>query len=567
MSTTCIIKPSMDSRPEEVEHAMVRTLTPVDRERLASTPPHTVRDMVLARAGDPRIGLVFEDRSYSHAEVVDEAVRRANLLLALPDDGPRHVGLLLDNVPDFAFWLAGAALAGAAVVPLNPTRRGDELRSNLEHLHCRLLVTEARHRPLLDAVDLPLAPEQVFDVDDPTYAAHLATFAGSVPSVPVESADPFLYVFTSGSTGAPKACRVSHGRLTANGKVVAAIHSLTADDVLYEAMPFFHSSILVSCWTSGWSVGARHVMRRRFSASNFLDDVRRTGSTYFGYVGKPLAFILATPEGAADRDNPLRSGQGNEGSPMDIERFQQRFDCEIRDGYGSTEGCITIARTDGAPFGSLGRPHSSTTRIVDPATGQERPPGWFDANGSLTNPDEAIGELVDTEGAARFEGYYENPAAEAERIRGGWYWSGDLAFRDDAGWIYFAGRNGDMIRVDGENLSTAVIERILDRHPDLVAVAAWAVPAEVGDDLMVGLQLRSGRAFDPAAFEAFLDDQADLGTKMRPRYVRVSAELPLTASQKIDRRSLRLEGLRTHDPVWLRQPDDRYAPLAAEREG
>ena len=541
---------------------MLVTLGTQDIQRLGAEPPQTVRDMILAATNNDQIGLIFEDQEFTHAQVVAEAVKRANLLLSLPRTGPLHVGLLLDNVPDFSFWMAAGALSGAAVVPFNPTRRGNELASDIAHLECTVLITESRHKKLISGLENQVGVDRVFDIDEPLYSEQLGSFAGQpIPDVEVKTTQPFLYVFTSGSTGAPKACRVSHGRFVLNGKIIAAIHSLDEKDVLYEAMPFFHSSILMSCWSSGWAVGATHVMRRRFSASSFLKDVRRNGATYFGYVGKPLAYILATHEEADDATNPLRSGQGNEGSPLDLRRFSERFGCLLRDGYGSTEGCVTIARTPDTPFAALGRPRSETMCIVNPETLEECPAARFDEQGTLLNADRAIGEIVEKLGSQTFEGYYNNPEAEAARLRLGWYWSGDLAYRDEAGWVYFAGRNGDMIRVDGENLSTAMIERIMERDPNIIAVAAYPVEARIGDDLMLCVELRRGRGFDPIAFSKFLNEQDDLGLKMRPRYVRVVSEMPLTGSHKVDRRALRRTGLLTADQIWSRRSDGSYEEI------
>ena len=107
-------------------------------------------------------------------------------------------------------------------------------------------------------------------------------------------------------------------------------------------------------------------------------------------------------------------------------------------------------------------------------------PAVFDEHGALTNFDEAVGELVNTEGAGLFAGYYNDPAATNERMRHGMYWSGDLAYRDADGWIYFAGRTADWLRVDGENLAAAPIERILQRLTPVSQVAVYAVPDRAG---------------------------------------------------------------------------------------
>jgi fatty-acyl-CoA synthase len=136
-------------------------------------------------------------------------------------------------------------------------------------------------------------------------------------------------------------------------------------------------------------------------------------------------------------------------------------------------------------------------------------------------------------------------------MRGGVYHSGDLAYRDEAGYAYFAGRLGDWMRVDGENLGAAPIERVLLRHPDVTEVAVYPVPdAVVGDQVMAAVVLSAGTEFDADKFRAFLAEQPDLGPKQWPSYVRVSGELPRTVTFKVLKRQLSAEGVDCGDPVW-----------------
>ena len=183
----------------------------------------------------------------------------------------------------------------------------------------------------------------------------------------------------------------------------------------------------------------------------------------------------------------------------------------------------------------------------------------------LVNSEEAVGELVSAGGASGFEGYWRNDEAELARLRNGWYWTGDLAYRDEAGFFYFAGRSDDWLRVDGENFAAAPVARILERHPDVVLAAVYAVPDPVvGDQVMAALQLRPGAVFDAEEFAAFLAAQSDLGTKWAPRFVRVCPELPVTATSKVLVRTLRAERWNCADPVWWRPgraPDAPYQAL------
>ena len=217
---------------------------------------------------------------------------------------------------------------------------------------------------------------------------------------------------------------------------------------------------------------------------------------------------------------------GNEGAPRDVDRFAARFDALVVDGFGSTEGGVAIARTPDTPQGALG-PLPEGVDIVDVDTGQSCPPG-------------VTGELVNTGGAGRFEGYYNDPNAEAERMAGGVYHTGDLAYRDEDGYVYFAGRLGDWMRVDGENLGGAPIERVLLRHPDVIEVAVYPVAApDVGDQVMAAMVLAEGASFDPEAFRHFLAVKADLGPKQWPSCVRVSSALPRTKRSRCSSASCR----------------------------
>ncbi len=515
----------------------------------------TIAELVRDRAADQTSAILFEDRSWSYAEYVTACAERAALLAELRRPGPLHVGVLLDNVPEFAMWLGAAAVAGAVVVGINPTRRGAELARDITHTECQLLVTEARHAPLLDGIGTGIGPDRTFDVESAAYVEALDRHRGAaLPDVEVAGSDLYLLLFTSGTSGAPKACLCSQGRLGRIGRTLADMVELGPSDVCYIAMPMFHSNALMAGWAPALAGGATSALRRKFSASGFLPDVRRFGVTYFNYVGKPLSYVLATPERPDDADNSLRLVFGNEGADLDIDRFSRRFGVPVVDSYGSTEGGAIVQRTPDMPPGSLGR-GADGMAVLDPETGEERPPARFDADGRLLNPDEAIGELANRLGAAGFEGYWNNDEANTARVHDGIYWTGDLAYRDEQGYFYFAGRDYDWLRVDGENFSAAPVERILARHPDVVLAAVYAVPdPDVGDRVMAALQLRPGATFDPHAFGAFLAAQPDLGTKWTPRFVRIAATLPVTETSKVLKRVLRRDRWETDDDVWW-QPD------------
>lgn len=515
-------------------------------------------DLIRSRAGDTRVALRFEGASWTWDEYVRACAQRAAYLLdKLPEGKPPHVGVLIDTVPDYLMWLGATALTNSVLVGINPTRRGAELARDITYTDCQFIVTETSHLSLLDGLDLGDANGKILVIDDAdgpaSQAAALAPYVDApVPDIEIDEKGTYQLLFTSGTSGAPKACIMSQGRLFRSSSILSASISLSADDTLYMMMPLFHSSAIITGFCPWIISGGVAVLRRKFSASGFLQDVRTYDVTYFSYVGKPLSYILATPEQPDDADNPVRIAFGNEAADLDIERFGTRFGCTVVDGYGSTEGGAHITRSPEMPKGALGMPAEGLV-ILDPETMEERPRAKFDADGRLLNPEQCIGEIVNKNGAAGFEGYYKNDEANSARIRNGWYWTGDLGYRDEDGWAYFGGRDFEWIRVDGENFAAAPIERILARHHDVVLAAVFAVPdAQVGDQVMATLLVRPGTQFDVEEFDEFLVEQTDLGTKWSPRYVRITEDMPVTESQKPLKRQLRRERWDTDEQVFWR---------------
>lgn len=514
----------------------------------------TLAALLLARTGDERPGLYAEDRVWSWHEHVEAARGAAAWLDAHVPDEPRHVGVLCDNVPELLFLIGGAALSGHVAVALNPTRPPAELARDAAATHVALLLFADPYAETARALAAELGVE-CRRLDEAAHrtaahrtAAHERRIAEPAPAVPAAGpGDLVMLIFTSGTSGRPRAVRITQRKLAIPGRSLAAL--LTPADVVYCSMPLFHSGALMAAYAPALASGAALVLRRRFSASGVLPDVRRYGCTYLHYVGKALSYVLATPPRPDDAANPLRIAFGNEGSATAVRRFGERFGCQVIDAFGSTETAIALTPDPAGPPGSLGRLPEGV-EIRDPATGERCPPARF-ADGRPVNAGEAIGELVNVTGAGLFDGYYNDPEADAERVRDGAFWSGDLAYADAAGHVFFAGRGTERLRVDGENLAVAPIEAALREFAGVVEAAVYPVPDPVaGDQVMAALVLTG--PFSPDAFAAFLASRRDLGVKGVPRYIRICRALPQTPSHKVVKRDLVREAWRTTDPVWLR---------------
>jgi fatty-acyl-CoA synthase len=462
--------------------------------------------------------------------------------------------VLLENVPDFVFWIGAGALAGAAVVGINSSRSGPEIADDVRHADVDVVITEAKLLHLLEGTDHGIAPDRTLDIDSPRYDAVLSSYRGaSIPARRPAPEDIALLLFSSGSTGAPKAVIVGQARLGRLVDVLVERTRMRPDSVAYLCMPLFHGNAVMLNLGTAMRVGATVALTRKFSASGFGPDVHRYGVTFVNYVGRALSYVLSRPEDPRDGTSTLELAFGTEASEADIVRFSKRFGCDVVEGYGMSEGVLRIARTADTPSGALGLPAGDVdVRILDETTGEECPRATFDASGRLADP-RAVGQIVAVGAARTFEGYYKNPGAMAERVRGEDFWTGDLGYRDAAGFFYFAGRSSDWLRVDSENFAAAPVERVLQRFPGVLAAPVFAVPdPRTGDRVMCALELEPGLAFDPEAFGQFLADQPEMGAKWWPRFVRVTDGVPLTGSNKVDKAPLRLAGWHTPEPVYER---------------
>jgi len=543
-------------------------MDPTSIQFSSTGPAPTLGAALRARAAEcgARVFLRFEDDAWTFAQTHREACRFANLLLKLRKPGrPFHVAVLLDNVPAFVFTELGCALAGATLVGLNPTRTGAFLARDLTYCDCQIVLVEERYTEQLRAAldtdptytiavlvagaATPLASPAWSRLDD-----ELRSSSTDDPNIAVAATDLLMIIFTSGTTKAPKGVLNSHGRLMLLGWG-ASVHmcQFQPDDCVYCAMPLFHANAQILALIPALSAGGGIALARRFSKTSFLADVRRYHATLFNYVGSPFAYIMDTPARTDDADTPLRLAYGNEAPRQYIEAFSQRFGCEVIDGYGASEVGVGFARDKTDPPRSLGR--AAGVKIIN-EQGHECPPAEFDGHGRLLNPDAAVGEIVNTSGAFLFEGYYKDEESTRQRTRNGWFYTGDLGYTDTDGFVYFAGRDAEWLRVGGENFLGRPIEDILTRFPKVSLASVYAVPdPEAGDQVMATLKLESDAAFDATAFAAFIDSQADLAPRWRPTFVRVAHEVATTQTNKVLKRVLRREKFlvdRVADPVYWR---------------
>src|ERR1700694_1768026 len=306
------------------------------------TMAETIQQLLRERAEQDTVAVTYGDRILTWREHIAEAGAHAAAVIGMADrTRPLHIGTLLGNTPDMLTALAAAALGGYVLCGINNTRRGESLARDIARVDCQILITDAGNRRLLDGLDLPGVT--VLDSTSAQWRELIAGAGHLTPHREVAPDDIFMMIFTSGTSGDPKAVQVAHLTVLHAGRALKDRFDVGTSDVCYLSMPLFHSNAVYAGWGVALAAGAAMVPAA-FSASRFLNDVRRHGVTFMNYVGKPLAYILATPERPDDHENSLRVAFGNEASDRDIAEFARRFDCVVWDGFGSTENAVIITR-------------------------------------------------------------------------------------------------------------------------------------------------------------------------------------------------------------------------------
>lgn len=519
----------------------------------------TVTELLLARTGDRRTGLLFEGQRWTWAECVRESTDRAALLGSLRRPGPFHVGVLMDNCPELIFLLGGAALSGAVLVGLNPVRRGEELASDIRRADCQVVLTDSRYAELLDSLDgldLGAASGRVMDIESAAW--HVSLFSHRDRPLPPAASQPddlLMLRYTAGTGGAPKPVRGTHRALLGPADTLAEQLGLGVEDTTYLALPLCHGITLTAGWLPALATGATVALSRRFSTRAFLSEAHDAGARYAVYSGRALTHILAAAQDTG-QDCSLRLLLGCGTPERDVTEFARRFGCRVVDTYWACEDGIVLGYPPDTPPGALGTLPAGVD-VLDPDTGTPCPPG-------------AVGELVNTAGTGAFAGYYPGEDTEPGGRFHSRFSSGDLVHRDEHGYCYFAGRADERLWVGDEYVDAGPVERVLLGNPVVGDVAVYPVPDPAGDCVAAAIVLRPDAAFDPARFASFLAaqrDQGDLRPAQLPRLIRLTTRLPQTSGYQLHRRMLATQHWRAADPLWWREgTEPTFVPLRSPAE-
>lgn len=462
-----------------------------------------------------------------------------------------RVMILLPNCAEYVLtWFALAKL-GALEVPVNSHYRGQFLEHVANTCQARLVVTDAEfldrfaesetRLPHLERIYLRSSagaakPElkrlQLHDFGE------LVSGNDRDPGVEVAAADPVAILFTSGTTGPSKGVLMPHAQMYFFAEQCANLMRLGGDDVFMNPFPLFHGNAQFLTTYPCLIRGARAVLYERFSASEWIDRVRRNGVTVTNLLGVTMDFVFKQPARADDADNRLRVVYAAPPANAILDAFKARFGIsEFVNAFGQTESCWPLMTPHGEeiPPGAVGKVVDDwyDVRLVDPET-------------DLDVPDGEIGELVVRHRVpwTLCDGYYGNPEATAKNMRNLWWHTGDGLRRDADGWFYFIDRVNDALRVRGENVSSFEVEQVGLSHPDVAACAATSVRSDVAGgehEIKLSVVLRPGREPDPVSLIRHFETHAPFFAV--PRFVEYLDALPMTPSEKIQKHLLRKAGV------------------------
>lgn len=484
--------------------------------------------------------LIFHDRPITFSQLDERVDVTAAALAGLGVAKDDRVALLLGNVPEFATSFYGALRAGAVACPLNVMLTPEEMGYILADSGAKVAVTELQSLTGLLSVRDRLADLQtILVVGGPPAPARTISLeealrsAGRPPAATTEASDLAVIAYTAGTTAAPKGAMLTHGGLLANLEQISQVPDLaeTDQDVALLALPLFHIYALNVILGMTMKTGATAVLVERFDPADTVALVQRHGVTVL--FGAPPMFSawLSLPDVGPDALSSVRLAvSGASPLPADVfDAFRDRFGVIIWEGYGLTEcgpAVTTNAMGNVAKAGSIGLPlPGNELRLVD-EDGEDAEEG---------DPGE-----VWVRGPNVFAGYWNRPDATAEVMKGEWLKTGDVAYRDEDGYLHVVDRKKDLIIVSGFNVFPTEVEEAIQHHPKVAEAAVVGIPDErTGEAVQAWVVPAEGQSLTPDEILDFLHGY--LARFKQPHDIQVVGELPHHVTGKVLRRMLRGE--------------------------
>lgn len=484
--------------------------------------------------------LIFENGTHppeyiTYRDIVQKGRAMARLWLASDIKPGETVALIAYNHPEFVYSLYAASHTGITLVPIDPRASADNILYQLTDCQSQGVIfsnqlyekiapaLEKTHPHKLAAIlykdgfDSPQRPHF------PALHQLLQQYTGTGQLPAGSGSFPLEIIYTSGTTGRPKGVSIKEERLMLYVMLARMVWQYKPDDILYTGLSLTHGNAQAVTLIPALYLGLRAVISRRFTKSRIWDICRQFGCTSFSLLGGMMMGIYSEPPRPDDVDNPVRLVI-SAGTPRPIWlEFERRFGVQIHEWYGAVEGGFAHKPPGIGPVGSFGKPLEQLMEMkVVREDDSECAPG-------------EIGELVSRlrTGPTTVE-YHGNPEASAAKTRGGWLRSGDMCYRDEQGWFYFAYRKGGGLRRQGEFIQPEEVEKVLAEHPAVCDVCVYGVPAASGapgeSDLVAAVVFFPGQAIEPP--ELFSYCRQHLSANCVPSYIQVVEQIPKSASEK-----------------------------------
>jgi crotonobetaine/carnitine-CoA ligase len=535
-----------------------RDLHPTFTDRALWALPSVLRHYAETRADSIWLDAPEEGRTWTFAESLAAAERVGRNLLsagAVPGD---RVVLVAQNSSQFVRTWLGSAVAGLVEVPVNTAYEHDFLAHQVRTVEARLAVVDdvfaerfvaiaeaARDIVKFWVIDtgsgvrdkaIALLEENGWQAAPWEELEHSTSASEEIPLPVVRPRDLASVLFTSGTTGPSKGVAMPHAQMYFFADECVSLVRLTTDDAWMSVTPLFHGNAQFMAAYPTLVAGARFVMRSKFSASRWIDQIRESRVTVTNFIGVMMDFVWKQDPREDDADNPLRCVFAAPTASSIVAPMRERYGIEaFVEVFGLTE---------------------TSAPIISPY-GEDRPPGaaglaadeWFDV--ALVNPETdeevavgEIGELVIRPKVPFISsmGYYNMPEQTVEAWRNLWFHTGDALRRDEAGWFYFVDRFKDALRRRGENISSYEIETSILSHPAVLECAVIAVPAgtEAGEDEVMAYVITQAGTTAESIWELC---DSRIPSFAVPRFLRFVEELPKTPSQRVQKAKLRALGV------------------------
>ena len=442
------------------------------------------------------------------------------------------VALMLHNGYQTGQLLIGVMYAGFTVAPLNLLAQPSQLTYVLDHSDTRVVFTTEEFSERLKTALAGIKRDITVIVIDPDATKIFDTAALPLALPEVEEADDALLMYTSGTTGKPKGCVLTHRSVCAGGEFTSRAHQLTAQDRVLCALPLYHINGQIVTAVAPLVHGGSVVMPHRFSVGNYWELAAQHRCTWINVVPTIIAYLLNAPDPRAaklDISSVKFCRSASAPLPPELHRaFEEKFGISIIETFGMTETnapCFTNPYDRAKrKIGSPGQAFGNEAKIIAPETGATQPPG-------------VPGEIM-VRGDNVMKGYYKDPENTAKTLEpDGWMHSGDLGYMDEDGFVFVTGRIKELIIKGGENIAPREIDEALLRHPAVLEAAAVGIPDKnYGQEIMACVVLKPGCECTMDELMAF--SLSELGKYKTPKVIKFVADLPKGPSGKVQRLKL-----------------------------